>query len=740
MILIQLVIAEKPSVARAIAQVLGASEKRDGYLEGSGWLVSWCIGHLVELAPTDAYDPKYSKWNYADLPIVPSEWQYRVLPDTKKQFDILDGLMKDSRVESIVCATYAGREGELIFRLVYHLCGCTKPVKRLWISSMEETAIRKGFDHLLDSANYDNLYAAALCRAKADWLVGINATRLFSTLYKGSTLNVGRVQTPTLALLMEREAAITSFKKEKFYTVELKLEGLTAASGRIKSKTEAEKLRRACLGTSVTVTGVEQTERTERPPKLYDLTTLQREANRLFGYTAQETLDYLQSLYEKRLTTYPRTDSRYLTEATADGLPTLCQTVAGALPCMEGLTFPVNAAQVSDSSKVSDHHAVIPTAEIAGADLAALPTGERNVLYMIAVRLLCAVGEPHTYAETAVTLECGGGSFAAGGRTETAMGWKKTERAYLASLKKAPKEVSSALPELAEGQTLAGGDALLKSGTTTPPPRFTEDTLLAAMEHASAEDFAKLEDVKMGSPTQAQQSGLRGEKEGQRNGADARHQTGAAEWSLPRRGLGTPATRAATIEKLVRSGYVERNGRQLIPTEKGLALCWTMPDQLKSAKLTAEWEERLGAVERGELAPEDFMAGIVDMLTNLVKSYANVAVASSALSRSGRTVVGKCPRCGKNVVEGKKSFFCEGYYDTPPCGFALWKNNRFFTSKRKELTRKIAAALLNNGRAAVSGLFSERKGVFYDATVVMVDNGGKYVHFELEFNDRRKGS
>ena len=702
MILIQLVIAEKPSVARAIAQVLGATEKRDGYMEGNGWLVSWCIGHLVELAPTDAYDPKYSKWNYADLPIVPSEWQYRVLPDTKKQFDILNRLMKDSRVESIVCATDAGREGELIFRLVYHLCGCTKPVKRLWISSMEETAICKGFDHLLDSANYDNLYAAALCRAKADWLVGINGTRLFSTLYKGSTLNVGRVQTPTLTLLMEREAAITSFKKEKFYTVELKLDGLTAVSGRIKSKTEAEKLRRACLGTSVTVVGVKQTERTERPPKLYDLTTLQREANRLFGYTAQETLDYLQSLYEKRLTTYPRTDSRYLTENMADGLPALCQTVAGALSCMEGLSFPVNAVQVSDSSKVTDHHAVIPTAEIAGADLAALPTGERNVLYMIAVRLLCAVGEPHTYAETAVTLECGGGSFTAGGRTETAMGWKEAERAYLVTLKKIPKEVPSTLPELAEGQTLAGGDALLKSGTTAPPPRFTEDTLLAAMEHASAEDFAKLEDVE-------------------------------------RVGLGTPATRAATIEKLVRSGYVERDGRQLIPTEKGLALCWTMPDQLKSAKLTAEWEERLGAVERGELAPEDFMAGIVDMLTKLVKSYANVAVASSALSRSGRTVVGKCPRCGKNVVEGKKSFFCEGYYDTPPCGFALWKNNRFFASKRKELTRKIAAALLNNGRAAVSGLFSERKGVFYDATVVMVDDGGKYVHFELEFNDRRKG-
>ena len=703
MILIQLVITEKPSVARAIAQVLGASDKRDGYFEGNGWLVGWCVGHLVELAPADAYDPRYSKWTYADLPIVPGEWQYRVLPDTRKQFDLLRQLMGRDDVDTVVCATDAGREGELIFRLVYDLCGCTKPVKRLWISSMEEPAIRKGFENLLDGSNYDNLYAAALCRAKADWLVGINGTRLFSTLYKGQTLNVGRVLTPTLALLMEREAAITSFKKEKFYTVELKLAGLTAVSGRVKSKTEAEKLRKACLGTSATVRLLERKERAEHPPALYDLTTLQREANRLFGYTAQESLDYLQSLYEKRLATYPRTDSRYLTEDMAAGLPALCRTVAGALPFLEGLPLPVNADQVTDSSKVTDHHAVIPTAEIAGADLVSLPTGERNVLTMLAARLLCAVGEPHTYAETAVTLECGGGSFTAKGRTEAAMGWKEAERACLASLKKAPKgEPPAALPELAEGQTLEGGDAVLKSGTTSPPARFSEDTLLLAMERASAEDFAKLEDVE-------------------------------------RKGLGTPATRAAIIEKLVRSGYAAREGRHLVPTEKGLALAWAMPDQLKSAKLTAEWEERLGAVERGELAPEEFMAGIVEMLRGLVRGYANVSVASSALSRSGRTVMGKCPRCGKDVVEGKKSFFCEGYYDTPPCGFALWKNNRFFASKRKELTRKIAAALLRDGRAHVTNLFSERKGVFYDATVVMVDDGGKYVRFELEF-DKRKGA
>ncbi len=564
---------------------------------------------------------------------------------------------------------------------------------------MEESAIRKGFDNLVDGQKYNNLYAAALCRAKADWLIGINGTRLFTTLYKGKTLNVGRVLTPTLTLLAEREAAIEHFKKEKFYTVELDAQGIRASSGKFNSKTDAEKLRSACLGKTAVVQSVTRKDKTERPPKLYDLTTLQREANRLFDYTAQQTLEYLQSLYEKRLATYPRTDSRYLTEDMAEGLPALCSTVAGALSFMAGQPLPVHAAQVVDSSKVTDHHAVIPTAEIAGADLAALPTGERNILYMIAVRLLCAVGEPHTYAETAVTLDCGGASFMTKGRTVAAAGWKGTEKAFLSTLKQKAEEPAPSLPVLSDGQRLEGADALLKQGTTSPPARFTEDTLLSAMEHASAEDFAALE-------------------------------------SVERTGLGTPATRAATIEKLVKSGFVERKKKQLLPTEKGLALSWAMPDQLKSAKLTAEWEDRLGAVERGELAPEDFMAGITAMLTGLVRSYRNVAVAPSPLSDSGRAGIGKCPRCGKNVVEGKKSFYCEGYHDTPSCGFALWKNDRFFTSKRKELTKKIAASLLKTGRAAVTGLFSEKKGVFYDATVVLNDDGGKFVRFKLEFDNK----
>ena len=683
----------------SIAKVLGARSRKDGYVEGNGWLVSWCVGHLVELAPADAYDPRYSKWAYDDLPIVPQPWQFQVLPDTRKQFNILRQLMCRDDVDTVVCATDAGREGELIFRLTYNLCQCTKPVKRLWISSMEESAIRKGFDNLADGRKYDNLYAAALCRAKADWLIGINGTRLFTTLYKGKTLNVGRVLTPTLTLLAEREAAIEHFKKEKFYTVELDAQGLRAASGKFNSKTDAEKLRSACLGKTAVVQSIAKKDKTERPPKLYDLTTLQREANRLFDYTAQQALDYLQSLYEKRLATYPRTDSRYLTEDMAEGLPALCSTVAGALSFMAGQPLPVHAAQVVDSSKVTDHHAVIPTAEIAGADLAALPTGERNILYMIAVRLLCAVGEAHTYAETAVTLDCGGASFMTKGRTVASAGWKGTEKAFLSTLKQKAEEPAPSLPVLSDGQRLEGADALLKQGTTSPPARFTEDTLLSAMEHASAEDFAALE-------------------------------------SVERTGLGTPATRAATIEKLVKSGFVERKKKQLLPTEKGLALSWAMPDQLKSAKLTAEWEDRLGAVERGELAPEDFMAGITAMLTGLVRSYRNVAVAPSPLSESGRAGIGKCPRCGKNVVEGKKSFYCEGYHDTPSCGFALWKNDRFFTSKRKELTKKIAASLLKTGRAAVTGLFSEKKGVFYDATVVLNDDGGKFVRFKLEFDNK----
>ena len=700
----QLVLAEKPSVAQSIAKVIGATGRRDGYLEGGGYVVSWCVGHLVELAAADQYDPRYSHWTRGDLPIVPEPWRFVVSGATKKQFDVLKALMEREDVTELVEATDAGREGELIFRLVYHQAGCRKPFKRLWISSMEDSAIRQGFENLLPGTDYDRLYDAALCRSKADWLVGINGTRLFTTLYRGKTLNVGRVMTPTLALLTEREAAVTGFKKEKFYLVELDCGTFRAASDRITGKPAAEKLRQACMGKSAVVQTVNRQEKTEKPPKLYDLTTLQREANRLYGYTAQQTLDYVQLLYEKKLATYPRTDSRYLTEDMAAGLPRLCEIVAAALPLASVFTGAVNAAQVIDNSKVSDHHAILPTKQIAGTDLAALPTGERNILSLLAARLLCAVcPDKYVYADTSVTLDCAGTLFTAKGRVELADGWKVIERAFKATLKDKPAEEKAAppLPELAEGQTVTPGDYTLREGTTSPPKRFTEDSLLSAMENAGAEDFAQIED-------------------------------------LERKGLGTPATRAGVIEKLVKGGFAERKNKQLIPTERGMELIKALPDSVKSAKLTAEWESALKEVERGARPPEDFMDGIIQMVRGLVKAYEGVNIgADAALSQSSREVIGKCPRCGKPVYEGKKSFYCSGYKDSPPCGFALWKDSKYFQAKRKELTKKVAAALLRNGRVKMTGLFSEKKGILYDATIVMEDTGGKYVNFKLDFNDKK---
>ena len=696
----RLAVAEKPSVAMAVSRVLGAGTRREGYQEGNGWLVSWCVGHLVEPAGADAYDPRYSKWSYEDLPILPRAWKYRVLPDTKKQFDTLSALMGDSRVDAIVCATDAGREGELIFRLVYEAAGCDKPVQRLWISSMEESAIRRGFDNLLDSKHYDDLYAAALCRQKADWLVGINATRLFTTLYQGKTLRVGRVMTPTLALLTEREAAIARFQKEKFYAVELNCGTFRAVSERFRSKPDAGRLRAACVGKPVTVRAVTRKERTEHPPKLYDLTTLQREANRLLGYTAQQTLDYAQVLYEKKLITYPRTDSRYLTAGMAEGVSGLCKIAAAALSLPAVGT--VDTTRVICDDRVSDHHALLPTAELGCTDLSALPTGERTVLTLIVGRLLCAVSPPCRYAENAAVLECGGAPFTAKGGTVLSAGWKVEEQAVLTSLGKGaePGKQELPLPELEEGQRLNIGDAVLRTGTTSPPPHFTEDTLLAAMEHASAEEFAALE--------------------------EAEHT-----------GLGTPATRAGTIEKLLRADFLVRKGKQLLPTERGTELIRVMPDVLKSARLTAQWEEKLAEVERGALPPMDFLSEIENMVLRLVQTYAGVKVASSTLSQSGRPIVGVCPRCGKPVVEGQKSFFCEGYYDKPSCGFAMWKNDRFFTGKRKALTRRLAASLLKQGRVHVKDLYSEKKGVLYDAVIVLDDTGGKYVRYKLEFDKRR---
>ena len=695
----KLVIAENPSVAQSLAAVIGATARKDGYLEGGGWRVSWCVGHLAGLADADAYNPDYAKWRYDDLPILPEPWQMVVSKDKKKQFDVLKQLRNAPDVTEVVNACDAGREGELIFRSVYELAGCQKPMKRLWISSMEDSAIREGFANLRPGADYDGLRDAALCRAKADWLVGINATRLFSVLYH-RTLNIGRVMSPTLALIVQREAEIDTFKPVPFYTVTLELPGFTVSGERMADKAAAQQLKTACQGAAATVKKVGRKNKSEKPPALYDLTTLQRDANRLLGFTAQQTLDYLQNLYEKKLCTYPRTDSRYLTSDMAASLPELVQLTAGAMPFSNGMEIACNAAQIVNDKKVTDHHAVIPTRNLQGADLSGLPVGEKAVLELVALRLLCAVAQPYTFAETAVVVECAGAEFTAKGRTVKNYGWRALDAAYRAGLKNVEQDKEpedKALPELSEGQTLPLSGATVKEGKTTPPKHFTEDTLLSAMETAGKDDM----------PEDAE-----------------------------RKGLGTPATRAGILEKLVSTGFLERKKSkktvQLMPSHDAVSLITVLPEQLQSPLLTAEWEYRLGEIERGELAPEDFMAGISAMLKELVGTY-QVIKGTEYLFTPPRVVVGKCPRCGGDVAELQKGFFCQN----EGCKFAIWKNNKWWELKRKQPTKAVVTALLKDGRAHVTGLYSEKTGKTYDATVVLEDTG-QYVNFKLEF-DRQKG-
>ncbi len=693
----KLVIAEKPSVAMSLAAVLGANEKKDGYLEGGGYLVSWCVGHLLELAQPEAYGEQYAKWRYGDLPILPEEWKYEVPKDKKKQLDLLCRLMKDKRVESVVCATDAGREGELIFRLVYEHAGCKKPMERLWISSMEDAAIRDGFEHLRPGSDYDNLYDAAVCRAGADWLIGINATRLFSVLY-GVTLNVGRVMSPTLALLVQREADIQAFTSKPFYVPEITCGGFTASGEKLSVKHEAEKIRMDCDGQDVSVLSVEKQVKTVQPPRLYDLTTLQRECNRIYGYTAQQTLDYVQSLYEKKLATYPRTDSQYLTEDMQATAASLVLWLQDHMPFGKGCAGEPDIDRVTDGSKVTDHHAIIPTVEIARTDLSELPSGERDVLTLIAARLLSATAQAHRFEVVTAVLDCQGNSFTAKGKTVLQAGWKEVERLYRMGLKESKPEddgnTDASLPVLQEGQIFETVSASVREGRTSPPKHYTEDSLLAAMETAGTGDM----------PEDAE-----------------------------RKGLGTPATRAATLEKLVAAGFVQRKKKQLIPTEKGTNLILVLPDNIKSPTLTAEWESMLKQVERGELAAESFMGQIADMSRTLVKEHTAPEERFAGLfpdaKRNGREAVGTCPRCGGTVYEGKKGFFC----DNQDCAFALWKDNKFFSGKKKSITKSVAAALLKEGRVSMSGLYSEKTGKTYDAVVLLDDTGGKYVNFKLEF-------
>ena len=684
----RLVVSEKPSVAMAYAKVLGATNRKDGYMEGNGYLVSWCVGHLVELAPPNAYGGQYVKWSIADLPILPQKWQYLVSASTKKQFGVLQKLMHRPDVDSIVCATDAGREGELIFRLVYQQAGCKKPFSRLWLSSMEENAIREGFAHLKPSTEYDALYNAALCRERADWMVGINASRLFSCLY-GQPLAVGRVMTPVLAMTVVREAAIAAFTPEKFYTVALTLaDGGTASSKRFAQKADAELLLSKCRKEGrVTVQKMERKEKSESPPQLYDLTALQRDANRLLGFTAQQTLDYAQSLYEKRLITYPRTDSRFLTEDMAASLPGLVTDTGRAFTVEE--SFPIHVQQVIDGSKVTDHHALLPTKSMANADLAALPAGEWNVLRLIAARLLCAVGEPHRYAETTLTTICAEEEFSAKGKVVLSDGWKVMERKMLGELLGKQKE-AVVLPDAQEQSQCSVADAELKEGQTSPPKSYTEDTLLSAMQAAGADSMP--EDVE-------------------------------------RQGIGTPATRAATIEKLVQKGFLERKGTKktkvLLPTDKGKALITVMPDEIQSADMTADWETKLLCVERGEMEPETFMTEINDMISSLVNTTEAVKGASALMKNK---VIGICPNCGKSVVEREKGWFCENR----ECRFVLWKDNAFFKRLGKRLDAHVADKLLRDGRVRLKDCKSA-KGKTYNATVLLSCEADGRSKFSLEF-------
>ena len=679
----QLVIAEKPSVAQSLAAVLGAGQRREGYLEGNGWLVSWCVGHLAELADAAAYNPAYAKWRKEDLPILPESWRFTIAKDKRDQFDVLRTLLRREDVSEVVNACDAGREGELIFRTVYALAGCSKPISRLWISSMEDEAIREGFAHLRPGREYDGLHQAALCRSKADWLVGINATRLFSLLY-GCTLNIGRVVSPTLALVVQREAEIATFQPEPFYMVELDCDGLSLAGDRKASKKEAQEAAARCQGSAAVVQSVERWEKTEKPPALFDLTTLQREANRTLGYTAQQTLDYLQALYDKKLSTYPRTDSRYLTDDMEAGVPALVE--AAASIC--GVTAPetVLAGQVCDSARVSDHHAVVPTASAGKADLEALPIGEREILRLVSLGLLRAVCPPCRSAETCITAVCGGDPYTVKWRSVLSPGWKVYAQT-------ADAEAGSGPDGLTEGQTLPVAAAQVKSGKTTPPKHHTEDSLLSAMEMAGKEDM----------PEDAE-----------------------------RQGIGTPATRAAILEKLVSAGFVERKRAKktvsLLPTPLGTALITVLPEQLQSPTLTAEWEHRLKEVERGTLAPGDFMDEIAARLRELVETCRPVE-GSAVLFPSTREAVGRCPRCGGTVTEGRQGFFCENR----ACGFAIWKNSKWWENKKKTPTKAIVAALLKDGRTQISGLWSEKTGKTYTATVALTDDGTR-ASFRLEFS------
>ena len=684
-------VAEKPSVAQTIGKVLGATSRKDGYLEGEAYLVSWCVGHLVGLADASVYDQRYAKWRYDDLPIIPEEWLYEVPKDKMQQFKVLSALMKDKRVTELVCATDAGREGELIFRLVYQKAGCRKPFKRLWISSLEDSAIRDGFRHLRDSSEFDRLYEAALSRSKADWIVGINGTRLFSTLYH-KKLVVGRVQTPTLAMLVERNGKITTFRKEKYFNVHIQKDGLKASLEKIKTEDEAKRIAGACDKKQASVSSLKKEQKTVNPPKLYDLTTLQREANRYFSFTAQQTLDLVQSLYEKKLLTYPRTDSQFITDDMEGTVRQVISILCRKLPLFDGVAYTPDIDRISNNAKVTDHHAILPTAQVETLDIAELPESEQKILRLVATRLICATREKHIYDETTLTVSCEGSLFTAKGKTVVQDGWKGIEQRFKATLKNKEKEEPEAvLPEVTEGDILQNVVSSVSEHFTSPPKEFTEDTLLSAMETAGNEAF---------------------------------------DDETEKKGLGTPATRAGIIEKLVKGGFAERKGKMLVPTKDGLNLVCVLPEQITSPAMTAEWENTLMQIERGNADADAFLSGIAAMTSELVKAYPFLSDAEASRFDTARETVGKCPRCGSPVYVGKGNFYCSNR----ECSFCLWEDNKFFSSKKKKLTKKIAKELLDKGWCRVTGLYTPKKPQLYDAVIRLDDTGGKYVSFKMEFD------
>ena len=686
-----LVIAEKPSVAQSIAKVLGTTSRKDGYLEGNNYIVSWCVGHLVGLADASSYDERYAKWRYDDLPIVPEDWLFEVPKDKTQQFKVLRDLMQDKRVTELVCATDAGREGELIFRLVYHKAGCTKPFKRLWISSLEDAAIREGFNHLRDGRDYDKLYEAALSRSKADWIVGINGTRLFTTLYN-KRLVVGRVQTPTLAMLVERDGKITSFRKEKYYNVHIERDGLSADMEKVKTEDEAKAIAAACDKKQAGVSSLKRETQTVNPPKLYDLTTLQREANRYYGFTAQQTLELVQSLYEKKLLTYPRTDSQFITDDMENTARQVIDIICRRVPLFEGFPHEPDIKRIINNAKVTDHHAIIPTVQLEKEDVSALPEPEQKVIRLVSMRLLSSTGEKHIYDETSVTLFCEGYEFKAKGKTVTQEGWKAIEQRFRDALKSKEKdEPERVLPPVNEKDILSPVSSSVTEHFTTPPKQYTEDTLLSAMETAGNDSF---------------------------------------EEETEKKGLGTPATRAGIIEKLVKSGFVERKGKSLIPTKDGNSLVCVLPEQLTSPSMTAEWENTLMQIERGKADADRFLSGIVEMTASLVKAYPCLSETEANRFDTGKESIGKCPRCGSPVYIGKGNYYCS----SKECSFCMWEDNKFFSSKKKKLTKKIAAELLDKGWCRVTGLYTPKKPQLYDAIIRLDDTGGKYVSFKMEFD------